>query len=1058
MTVKISKDTLRQNSLKYLVVLTFIGLLLLIFNPLGLFGVKPEQVRVANLNDRSFTISWVTARPEAGVVLYGARKNYLPGVFSDLWANKAYDDRDIAQAQLERYREVIESAEYSSGAIDIDPTDLDLTKYKVKKVKYYTHSVTIGGLDPETDYYFKVGNGFYYWSDGVMKLTLQSPNYPYAKQFKVTTLEELEELKQPNPSYGRVVKAEDDGLAPDYLVYSYIKDGDEGIPMTNLMSSVVNDSGGYYIDLANAKAPIEGVKLDFGDETDFIQNFKVVGYGVDQESKATLDQNAPVDDIKVAPASVSEEIDSPFLIDVLAECTDEYCTPNGKWCEKHGGDGTDGLSGSNCPWGPGSFCKSYNEAGGGKDHGCPEPSSPEPTSTPTPTPTPTPAQEGSSGGGSSSENCSSLSSNLYCNSNCPSGLRYRSLGKAGCTDSYCCAKAYTPSGGVDCGAYKWCKHWGRCLQEGETCPSNSIDDGGTPPPEAGGGTRGGGGVTPTPTPTPIPAPLEAWAREQVCNKHVSSGGYDYVRIDSDCDSGDFVGYKGTAPYTYGTSYSVSCCKSSTTGGLLPDGSDCTVSSDCQSNYCLNSICFSQATKQHVENVGSGCAERFSRTACTTKELSSTIITENGRTTWVYCCEKVGTSGTGPSSTLDCNDPRDNGCQCSYGWQCKSGICDVDGTIFLPNKCISASQLPSSPLDIVLCDKSKFPQGLGKNCECDPSSGTRGGCAEGLKCSRGDEAVDVIDPDFPLIGPITEAVLPYKCMKAALEMAINPALANGNVETESMDVQIVEINNKKYLAFEEGGVYIFVYEDEYYMVEVPNGQSAYKIFADKNRNGQKDENESYIEEADNKAQQIKVERIVSPQAYKIKPGYNFTAFPFVTTKLDAAQVLGDLRTFSGDITLIARYDSGTNRFYTVDARGSGGNEEYVYTNGDPFMIVPGQGYVIRNLSGKTQEISINGHKLLQSVAVDLNSGWNLVGVFSQNKKDYTASSLIDAVNGTSGFKGQAVNVTRWENNLYQGLQKEEAKEYGFDFPISDKKAYFVKVTGNCGRSGCGLWTP
>ena len=80
--------------------------------------LEPAKVTVTNVTDTSFTVSWITTVAAPGFVEYGTEQNNIGSSLSD--------DRD-----------------QESGGI----------------LAYLTHIVTVKGLKPETNYYFKIGSG-----------------------------------------------------------------------------------------------------------------------------------------------------------------------------------------------------------------------------------------------------------------------------------------------------------------------------------------------------------------------------------------------------------------------------------------------------------------------------------------------------------------------------------------------------------------------------------------------------------------------------------------------------------------------------------------------------------------------------------------------------------------------------------------------------------------------------------------------------------------------------------------------------------------------------------
>lgn len=78
-------------------------------------SAAPQDIRISNVSDNSFTVSWITAKPVNGFVSFGG---------SESLGETAQDDRD------------------SSGP-------------KMRQ----THHVTLKNLDPDTVYFYKITNG-----------------------------------------------------------------------------------------------------------------------------------------------------------------------------------------------------------------------------------------------------------------------------------------------------------------------------------------------------------------------------------------------------------------------------------------------------------------------------------------------------------------------------------------------------------------------------------------------------------------------------------------------------------------------------------------------------------------------------------------------------------------------------------------------------------------------------------------------------------------------------------------------------------------------------------
>jgi hypothetical protein len=198
---------------------------------------KPRNVVVTNVTDSSFTVSWVTEIPTKGVVYYDSKDSFLPGIFSSFGKFKAYDDRDVSNAQTECVNDFNESVEVGDD-FTVDASDFDCTDILVtKKGEYYTHHVTVLDLDSESSYYFRFGDGFWSWK---------------MNDVHVKTVPVLTDVSSPETLYGYVSAAayDDYGLMKEedlkdaFVLGSMIApDGSEVF-----VSNAVNADGGWSID------------------------------------------------------------------------------------------------------------------------------------------------------------------------------------------------------------------------------------------------------------------------------------------------------------------------------------------------------------------------------------------------------------------------------------------------------------------------------------------------------------------------------------------------------------------------------------------------------------------------------------------------------------------------------------------------------------------------------------------------------------------------------------------------------------------------------------------
>ena len=161
MNVKTAK-VLRNAARTTLLVCVFLLLGLGIYYTYLSIRFRPYKVRVSNVTDSAFTVSWVTDEPMVGVVYYGDKDSFLPGPLSWLGKKRAFDDRDVSDAQTEcvsKFNKKVSKNRDENFTVDASGFDCNEVKV-IKKGQYYTHHVTVPNLDADKEYYFRVGNGY----------------------------------------------------------------------------------------------------------------------------------------------------------------------------------------------------------------------------------------------------------------------------------------------------------------------------------------------------------------------------------------------------------------------------------------------------------------------------------------------------------------------------------------------------------------------------------------------------------------------------------------------------------------------------------------------------------------------------------------------------------------------------------------------------------------------------------------------------------------------------------------------------------------------------------
>lgn len=233
--------------------------------PVSRPGTTPKEVKVTNITENGFTVSWITPTPSEGYVQWG--ENY------DL-KSTAFDDRD-------EFQEI--------------------------KNSYTTHHVTIRNAQPETKAFFKL------YADGI-------PHDYNGKPFEVTTAPALT-TAAPNaqPIYGNIVES-NGAPAQDAIVYLTINN-------SSPLSTITTETGSWAIAANSARSEnLESYALNENTKKEY--ELFVQSASLETANAVTVEERVkPVPKITLGKtydfrAQIQEEPPAPSFQDLVKESPD----------------------------------------------------------------------------------------------------------------------------------------------------------------------------------------------------------------------------------------------------------------------------------------------------------------------------------------------------------------------------------------------------------------------------------------------------------------------------------------------------------------------------------------------------------------------------------------------------------------------------------------------------------------------------------------------------------------------------------------------------------------
>jgi len=1007
------------------------------------FSAGASDLRVTNVTASSFTVTWMSSKPSSGQVIIKETKSFLPGPLGKLGAKVYYDDRDqnYAEIQAAAARSLLAD---SAGTPELMSTDVDVDVVVEQKGKYYAHHVTVSGLDSEKEYYFRVGNGLAWYGDSALKGVAEDDPYTALSDNKlaVKTFVETEEFFTPDPSYGFI--AEDDNFYPgtDVLVYSYVIDNDGKVTLP-LSGITVDEYGTWGMDLTTARYE-DGTRLanyDDSSEQKLSTVFRWNGEIYNGEASITTGTNAPSDTLVLD--TIVEDQGNTALDKVLSliplskvyareknnrerkliskKSSPAQVVSKTKPSKRSNTDpsrssgSTSSSSGSKlkpaivvpeAPVLPSKRSESASSpktpvksvSGAKSDGSVPVPATPT---------NPSPAQETPPHEDSP---VISRGRELHHTIVSPVGTVEASV-----SDKY---EVNVNESAVEIdtnGSGHVAFNLGPVAVEGHVqgVVSTNVDL-----EEAG---RIAGDVAEVALAVPIAAAVGT-------SEYVIKPMVDYT--------GKVITANGVV---LGTKAADACMKYA---DVTSDAAD---------------VAYSLAEKEDAMKTAiDSVAEVILMDRIPEADLGSSSDAETSNKFASLATEKFDDASRALENARNFSDILDN-------------VSTVDGKICID---IGDNEYGKTIVEELGAAGSAFAKGValkGLQGLALTTSGIRKTGEDVVNWGVGVEnlGIDIANGfGASVLNLVGDGVIPWVAKQATVA---GDTLSGSSERFVSIAKVIMQGVNKltgnsgsmvsrlyaadKVIETTKDGIVIFAGVGEFsiipdgYQVTTTNkidlgqGDAAIVVmYLDENENGVLDEGEKYLENA---GVEVGISKEEQGFNYSVEAGFNFVSFPFIANDVQkASDLIATLSSDGCDATLVARYDGG---WQSYDVRSAAQQTA-------DFALVPGEGYVIRSHNSCT--LSISGRKVTDPVQVDIKQSWNLIGIHGLESYDgYTADDMI------ASMKEQGIPadiVTQWTRGRYEsritGEVEGQEKKFGFDFPIEEYKAYFVRSTGE------GRWDP
>lgn len=1047
----VSTSSPSQTRILLLIGLTVLTVLIATIGTLGYFiysdtKLSVRDVTVTNVTDTAFTLTWVSDKEYDGKVYYQEGAKAWPTIFAQSGKEIAYDDRDVELNKDGEYELKGESAK-----------------------KRYTHHVTLRNLKPETEYTLRIGG----------RINGKEP----VKDLKVKTSKLIEDLKTPDPAYGKVEGAANG----DSFIYLSAKEVIEG--ENPVSSAAISANGTYTLDM-------NGFKLNEIDAT----KLEGIIYSGTKKIKVGYDA-APYKPLQTIVVADTTSQSLPGITKVVtAQGANTDC------------DGVTCGEGASCDPGQnqnnGFFCKCNNGKPGGfksagytkgqnaaADNKCAD----------TTPPSNSPTDSNGSGGQNGTPPTTSPPSNTP------------TAGQDDCSLAQCGENAKCDPGPNKNNKGYFCKcsdnSWGSFLRGGygNGVAFNSSHN-------TCGATAAAGSQTQQPV-----TPQEGC---EFINKPQAStdtlGTPSVLGASTQCPAGQRPTSNGIQPVSNPSNNNgIPNCSDVTYNGYLfkNDMGDAeantigythNVSRKClldgtEVNYCTGTVkiasgsrpiigyaegeaglkvyeygfCGSSIAIEVPLSVTYGSADNncpedviffeksYDPTYITPSIKSAISCRKNGENKR-YCPDGAQILNIGDHQT--CIDSYDAAYQAgskyiNIYYTSDNSCRQIPGRQTVPTSCLDEEQIGMCHVDLYIssiffwentnrtttsCDSFKNKYSgyeliqadldtiSPKGCSCELG----GGSYSTLVNTRNNNCADLVNTGQLYCSIASPGNNLFYISKQNSAGNINNVVNQASAQSLTpAGPRVLGEGTTDKLEATESGRYVFFQDGEKVAEQdilVSGGAVEIKMYVDTNANGQKDADEEYLSDYS----RITLAKEASAESFSLNSGWNLVNFPLVDTRKDnpvqTAKALIDYWNKQGtDIIHIARYRNGKFEMYSKRE----GNNEFA----EDFDLVPGIGYFIYNI-GENRVVSFSGNKVESAVELTLNNGWNLVGVIAPGT-EYKSDTLLKKV-AEQGIN--ASTLSQYENGLYRSVISENDTIFGNNFNVIDKRGYFIKVEAGGGK--------